>query len=212
MIAGGRFQPLRLLGVEPAGPRWPSLVVAGGDLVLRPPESADYGAWRELRESSRSFLEPWEPLWPADDLTRPAFRRRTRRYEAEIQADEAYPFFIFASGTGLLLGGLTLGNVRRGAAQSATAGYWMGQAYAGRGIMSQALGLACRFGFQRLGLERIEAACLPGNQASIRVLEKAGFRREGFARSFLNIAGKRQDHVLFALLATDQPASLGTST
>lgn len=212
MIAGGRFQPLRLLGVEPAGPRWPNLVVGSQDLLLRPPEPGDFVAWRDQREQSRAFLEPWEPIWPVDDLTRPAFRRRVRRYDSEIQGDEAYPFFIFSGPGGALLGGLTLGNVRRGAAQCATVGYWMGAAHAGRGIMTQALRLSCRLGFRRLGLDRIEAACLPENAASIRVLEKAGFQREGMARSYLNIAGRRQDHLLFALLASDCPVDLVQSS
>jgi ribosomal-protein-alanine N-acetyltransferase len=203
MILSGKFQPLRLLGVEGSGPRWPNLVVTGQGLLLRPPQLDDFAAWSRVRAESRAFLEPWEPLWPKDDLTRAAFRRRVRRYDGEIRADEAYPFFIFQGADGALAGGLTLGNVRRGAAQTATLGYWMGRAHAGKGIMTTAARLACAFAFKSLALERIEAACLPENGSSMHVLEKAGFQREGFARSYLNIAGRRRDHVLFALLASD---------
>lgn len=199
-MLGARFAPLRLLGVETGAPRWPSLTLAHGGLLVRPPDHDDFAAWARLREASRAFLVPWEPPWPVDDLTRPAFKRRVRRYHNEIGRDEAYPFFIFDQASHALMGGLTLGNVRRGAAQAATLGYWMGAAHAGRGVMSRAVGMVCRHGFRQLGLQRIEAACLPENAPSIHLLEKAGFEREGFARRYLNIDGVRRDHVLFALL------------
>jgi ribosomal-protein-alanine N-acetyltransferase len=172
-------------------------------LILRAPQMSDYDAWAELRAASRAFLEPWEPLWPSDDLTRPAFRRRIRRYAEEIHTDSAYPMFVFRQKDEALMGGLTLGLVRRGVAQACTLGYWMGERHAGRGIMTAAVKIANRFAFQDLGLRRIEAACLPTNQASIRLLEKAGFIREGYARRYLCIAGAWQDHVLYARLKDD---------
>lgn len=202
-MLGGRLAPLRLLGVDPTAARWPMLVLKAGDLTIRPPVLDDFVAWSQLRGDSRAFLEQWEPLWPADDLTRGSFRRRIRRYNAEIDSDEAYPFFIFQGPESRLVGGLTLGNIRRGAAQTGTIGYWMGEAFAGRGIMSRTVGAVVRLAFGPLRLERLEAACLPENAASIHLLEKAGFQREGLARNFLSIAGKRRDHLTFALLATD---------
>ncbi|MCA0424937.1 MAG: GNAT family N-acetyltransferase [Proteobacteria bacterium] len=180
------------------------LVLNAGDLVIRPPQMDDFAAWAQLRADSRDFLERWEPVWPLDDLTRNAFRRRIRRYGAEIDNDEAYPFFIFQGPERRLVGGLTLGNIRRGAAQSGTIGYWMGVAHAGKGIMSRAVVAVSRLAFGPLRLERIEAACLPENAVSIHLLEKAGFQREGVARNFLAIAGNRRDHILFAMLATDR--------
>ena len=202
-MLGGRLAPLRLLGVDPTASRWPMLTSEIGELTIRPPLMADFAAWSSLRAESRTFLAPWEPLWPEDDLSRTSFRRRIRRYQAEIDGDDAYPFFVFRTADHTLLGGLTLGNVRRGAAQTACLGYWMGAAHAGKGIMGQAVNAVCRLGFHKLRLERIEAACLEDNAVSIRLLEKAGFQREGLARSYLNIAGQRQDHLLFALLAPD---------
>ncbi|MDJ1157860.1 GNAT family protein [Chelatococcus sp. SYSU_G07232] len=178
-------------------------VVRGEGVYLRAPQMADYEAWASLREASRAFLEPWEPIWPADDLTRPAFRRRVRRYAEEIRSDMAYPFFLFREADGVLLGGLTLGLVRRGVAQACTLGYWMGAAYARQGYMTHGVRAATRFAFSELGLRRIEAACLPSNEASIRLLEKAGFTREGYARRYLCIAGSWQDHLLYALLRDD---------
>ncbi|HUZ67137.1 MAG TPA: GNAT family protein [Beijerinckiaceae bacterium] len=177
--------------------------IRGEGLYLRPLEPRDYEQWSRLREGSRSFLSPWEPTWPADDLTRGAFRRRLRRHAEEIERDESYPFLIFDEGDDRLLGGLTLGQVRRGVAQAATLGYWMGFPHAGRGTMSKAVRAAVGFGFAALRLHRIEAACLPHNVASVRLLERLGFRREGYARAYLRINGQWQDHVLFALLESD---------
>ncbi|ACB94370.1 GNAT family N-acetyltransferase [Beijerinckia indica] len=176
--------------------------VRGDGVYLRPPEMRDFEAWAGLRERSRSFLTPWEPTWPGDDLTRTAFRRRLRRNEQEIANDEAYPFLIFNT-KDVLLGGLTLGQVKRGVAQSATLGYWMGAPHAGKGFMGRAVRAVVGFSFATLRLHRIEAACLPHNEASIRLLEHVGFTREGYARAYLRINGSWQDHLLFALLESD---------
>ncbi|MHB8885882.1 MAG: GNAT family N-acetyltransferase [Methylovirgula sp.] len=178
-------------------------LVRGEGVYLRPPEMRDYEAWAGLRERSRSFLTPWEPTWPGDDLTRAAFRRRLRRHAQEIDNDESYPFLIFREADNILVGGLTLGQVRRGVAQAATLGYWMGSPYAGKGWMSRSVRAATGFAFTALRLHRIEAACLPHNDASIRLLERIGFQREGFARAYLRINGVWQDHLLYALLETD---------
>ena len=177
--------------------------IRGEGVYLRPGEMRDYEQWRWLRELSRDFLTPWEPTWPADDLTRGAFRRRLRRHAEEIDRDEAYPFFIFREGDHALLGGLTLGQVRRGVAQAATLGYWMGEPHAGRGHMARAVRATTGFAFATLRLHRLEAACLPHTLASQRLLERVGFQREGYARAYLRIAGVWQDHLLFALLESD---------
>ncbi len=176
--------------------------IRGDGIHLRPAETRDYEDWSRLRDGSRTFLTPWEPIWPADDLTRAAFRRRLRANAEEIESDEAYPFLIFRDDEALL-GGLTIGQVRRGVSQTATLGYWMGENFAGRGYMSRAVRAAAQFAFSALRLHRLEAACLAHNDASIRVLVNTGFRREGFARSYLRINGMWQDHLLFALIETD---------
>ncbi len=177
--------------------------VRGDGVYLRPPEMRDFDTWAALREKSRAFLTPWEPTWPGDDLTRASFRRRLRRHEQEIDGDEAYPFLIFNEYDDTLVGGLTLGQIKRGVAHSATLGYWMGAPHAGRGFMSCAVRAVTGFAFTVLRLHRIEAACLPHNGASVRLLERNGFRREGVARAYLRINGLWQDHILFALLETD---------
>ena len=178
-------------------------VLRAGGVVLRTPVMADYEAWMKLRSSSREFLEPWEPTWPRDDLGRAAFRQRVRRYARDMRDDYAYAFFVFTATSNELVGGLTLSNVRRGVAQSVSAGYWIGEPYARRGYMTSALKAAVEFDFDGLRLHRVEAACLPHNEASRCLLERAGFIHEGYARHYLKIAGKWQDHLLFARLETD---------
>jgi [ribosomal protein S5]-alanine N-acetyltransferase len=187
----------------------PDLAIRGERLLLRPPLPDDFRAWAALRTESRAFLQPWEPTWPADDLTRGAYRRRIARYEEEIGRDEAYPFFVFAVADGRLLGGLNLTNVRRGAASMASLGYWMGHQHAGRGVMTEAVTMLAPFAARRLGLRRIEAACLPENKASLRLLEKAQFVREGYAREYLAIDGVWRDHILFARIAGPHEDSKG---
>lgn len=174
-----------------------------GGLTLRPPRMEDFEAWSALRQASRAFLAPWEPIWPQDDLTRPAFRRRLKRYAQDMQDDAAYPLFLFREHDGALLGGLTLGQIRRGVSQTASLGYWIGAPFAGRGFMSAGVRAAMGHAFDELRLRRVEAACLPHNEASIRLLERVGFQREGYARKYLCINGAWQDHLLYSLLRED---------
>jgi ribosomal-protein-alanine N-acetyltransferase len=178
----------------------PEPLLRGDGIYLRPAVSGDFAAWVRLRSESREFLTPWEPLWPEDDLTRAAFRRRLRRQSDEMARDEAFSFLIFDAGADTLLGGLTLGGIRRGVAQSGTLGYWMGAPHAGKGRMTRAVAAAVRFGFATLRLHRIEAACLPENAASQTLLEHNGFQREGLARGYLRINGAWRDHLLYGLV------------
>lgn len=181
----------------------PPARLASQRVYLRPPEDRDWRPWADLRAVSREFLMPWEPTWPADALTRDAYRRRLRRYGMDWREDSGYSFFIFRTGDNALLGGVTLGNVRRGVAQSGTLGYWIGLPYARQGYMVEALRAVLSFAFQTLQFHRLEAACLPSNTASQAVLCKLGFKEEGYARKYLRINGEWCDHILFALLAED---------
>ncbi|MGD1036388.1 MAG: GNAT family protein [Roseiarcus sp.] len=178
----------------------PEPLLRGDGVALRPAIAEDFLAWARLREQSRAFLTPWEPTWPEDDLTRAAFRRRLRRQAEEIARDESFAFLIFDATSEELLGGLTLGGIRRGVAQAATLGYWMGAPHAGKGHMTRAVAAVVRFGFATLRLHRIEAACIPDNAPSIALLRRNGFRREGLARAYLKINDAWRDHVLFALV------------
>jgi ribosomal-protein-alanine N-acetyltransferase len=178
-------------------------VIKGDGVYLRYPRMADYVQWSKLRHDSRAFLAPWEPSWATDELTRGAFRRRLKRYAKETRHDTAYAFFVFRSDDNSLLGGCTLSNVRRGVTQCCALGYWVGERFARQGYMNKAVRALVPFIFRTLGLHRIEAACLPANEPSQHLLVKAGFRKEGVAKRYLQINGDWQDHVLFALLAEE---------
>ncbi len=172
----------------------------GRRVYLRPPTHKDWRAWAELRGESRDYLTPWEPAWAHDALTRRAYRRRLRAYKAELRQRSSYSFLVFRGEDDALLGGVTLSNVRRGVAQSASLGYWSGARYSRQGYMTESLAVVLKFALNDLGLHRVEAACLPGNTASKSLLMRSGFREEGYAREYLRIDGRWQDHLLFGIL------------
>ncbi len=164
---------------------------------LRAPRMGDFQAWSILRHASQGFLQPWEPTWPSDDLTRAAFRRRLALYQRDQDLGQGHAFFVFRSHDNVLVGGVTLRNILRGVAQTGTLGYWIGEPHARRGYTLEAVTAVTRFAFGRLGLHRLEAACCPDNDASRRLLLKAGFDLEGKARGYLKIDGRWRDHLLF---------------
>jgi ribosomal-protein-alanine N-acetyltransferase len=180
----------------------------GGTVRLRPPKGGDYTEWARLRAASRDFLQPWEPTWARDDLTRSAYRRRLDAWRRDMEGGHTYPFFVFSQNqtrdSGALVGGITLSNVRRGVAQTGSIGYWSGVASARRGHTLAAVRTVTRFAFRTLGLSRVEAACLPSNTASAALLLKAGFSEEGFARAYLKINGEWRDHRLFGLISRER--------
>lgn len=177
--------------------------VYGEHVYLRMMRMEDYEAWVALRRASEAFLAPWEPLRTGDEFERPSWRRRVLAVRNEARIDAAYGFLIFARETDALVGGATLGQIRRGVSQTGTLGYWMGAPWAGKGLMSDAVKALCNHAFADLHLRRIEAACLPANAASRAVLKRNGFHLEGLARQYLCIAGEWSDHVTYARLATD---------
>ena len=182
--------------------------LAGVQVLLRPPAAADFESWARLRRDSRDFLTPWEPTWAPDELSKEAFRRRLRRYAQATRDGTGHIFFVFDKKSGALVGGCQLSNIRQGVAQSAaTLGYWMGERYAGKGLMTDAVTALTRYCLTKLALHRIEAACLPDNAASRRVLAKAGFKQEGSARKYLKINGQWRDHLLFAIIDDDLTAA-----
>jgi ribosomal-protein-alanine N-acetyltransferase len=176
------------------------LRIEGEGVRLRPPRASDYAEWREVRAASRGFLQPWEPTWPADDLSRAAFRRRLLAYARDREAGVAYPFFVFRASDDALCGGITLSNVRRGVAQMGSIGYWCGKDFTRQGLTLGAVRALSEFSFRSLALHRLEAACIPENAPSRALLAKAGFVEEGFARAYLKINGAWRDHVLFGLV------------
>ena len=176
--------------------------LTGERVFLRSAERGDYEDWASLRGRSRNFLAPWEPSWPVDALSRASFRARVARYAEDWRTDQAYNLFIFTHDE-TLIGGVGLSNLRRGVSETANLGYWIGEPFAQQGYMTAALPLVLAFAFDRLRLHRVEAACLPNNTPSRSLLVRAGFRQEGYARQYLCIEGRWQDHLLFAILRED---------
>lgn len=172
-------------------------------LVLRLPAHSDFAAWTALREESRDFLTQWEPVWANDHLTRKSFTNRVYWAARASKAGTALPMFLVRR-DGVLLGAITMDNIRRGPAQSGTIGYWIGARFARQGFMREAIGVLVHHAFTTMDLSRIEAACLPENMASRGVLERCGFKYEGVAQSYLQINGRWRNHVLYSNLRGDR--------
>ena len=177
--------------------------LTGERVFLRPPKRRDALKWQKLRMSSKSFLVPWEPSWDASSCTRRAYLRYFKNSNYLANMDRAYSFLIFKTDDKALLGGINIGNVRRGVSQSASLGYWIGEKYARNGYMKEALKLLIPSLFVDLRLNRIEAATLEENIASKNLLKKIGFKKEGVLRKYLKINGAWRDHILYGLLEND---------
>ena len=173
--------------------------------TLRELRRADADALLRFRLENRTYFQPFEPRRSEGQFTLKEQRRRIEMAAEERRRDEGYFFGIFAPSAGgqgattELVGTIALSNVSRGAWQNATLGYAVAQRHAGRGHATQAVQLLLRFAFEQLGLHRVQAAVLERNRASIRVLEKSGFRFEGVARSYLEIDGVWEDHRTYAI-------------
>lgn len=174
--------------------------IDGEGVYLRAPDARDYTDWAKVRDASRNFLTPWEPTWAQDETSRGSYRYKLRRYGQDAHEDKAYALFVFREEDDALVGGVTLSNIRRGVAMTASLGYWAGEMYAGKGYITSAVRAVVRYAFEDLDLHRVEAACQPDNLASRRVLEKADFAQEGVASAYLKINGAWRDHLLFAIV------------
>jgi len=189
-------------------PGWPAQATHG-PVGLRPLRPSDAGAWRDVRLANEAWLLPWEPSsavpW-CDRNGLAAFRSGLRVLRRQARAGQTLPFAITYEGR--LAGQLTIGNIVRGSFQSGYAGYWVDGALAGRGIMPTALALAVDHCFGPAGLHRVEVNIRPENAASRRVVEKLGFREEGFHQRLLFIDGAWRDHIGYALTVEDVPLGL----
>ena len=173
-------------------------------MILRPPVHGDFRSWSLLRREGTQFLQPWEPTWADDHLTRKGFLNRVYWANRSIARGTALPLFLVRRSDESILGAITLDNIRRGPAQSGTLGYWVGEKYSRNGYMREAIEAVAHYAFHQLDLSRLEAACLPENAASRGLLEKSGFKYEGVAQSYLQINGRWRTHVLYACLRGDR--------
>ncbi len=182
------------------------LSLVGRRVTLRPLRSSDFAAWRAIRIRDRDWLEPWEPfpepgsLDPVHDPA--AFEARCSTWDRQRHLDTAYGFGIFLL-DGTLVGEVSIGSVLRGPFQSAFVGYWIGRDHAGQSLVPEAVVLVLRYGFEQLGLHRMEAVIVPRNAPSRRVAAKLGLRDEGTAHRFLQIRGVWEDHVRYTITAEE---------
>ncbi len=173
-------------------------------MTLRMPVMADHKDWVELRREGTEFLKQWEPDWSPDHFSKKAFSNRVFWARKTVESGKGLPLFIIRRHDQRMLGAITLDNIRRGPAQAATLGYWIGPEFARMGYMSDALAAVVHYAFTTLDLSRIEAATLPENAASRGLLEKQEFKFENVAQSYLQIAGRWRTHVLYAKLRFDR--------
>lgn len=178
-------------------------------MTLRLPVHSDFRGWATLREQSADFLIPWEPTWAPEHLTRRAFANRVYWAQRATSGGTALPLFLISRESSIVLGAITLDNIRRGPSQAGTLGYWIGQPYARQGYMREAIEAVVHHAFTALDLSRVEAACLPENTASRGALEKCGFKYEGVSQSHLQINGRWRNHVLYANLRGDRRGRTG---
>lgn len=187
---------VRIFGSKELESSHPSLTIPNGYSLVTPQEK-HFQSWRNARQRDRSFFQPYEPKWPTDDLSKAAFDLRVKQAKQHKIKKDGVSLFILDQNFEVI-GGVNIFNVRRGASQSAFVGYWLCKKFNGQGIMSAAVKTVCDFSFNQLGLERIEASCLPNNTLSKNLLIRCDFKEEGICRSFLEINGERKDHLLFA--------------
>ena len=188
-----------MTAMHPARPSSVGLRLYGRRVVLRPLVPQDFNAWSEVRRRNGEWLTQWEPMrlphHPDPETNREVFAARCGSRDRERLAGSQYAFGIFVDGA--FAGELNLNNIVRGAMQSATIGYWIDRARAGRSLMSESIVVLMQFAFEELNLHRLEICIIPRNSNSRRVVEKLDLREEGVAQRFLEINGAWEDHVRF---------------
>lgn len=171
---------------------------------LRLPQVVDFEAWVKLRRNSEDFLSKWEPERDRNFYSMNLFKSRVKWAKQKFREKKVIHAFIFRQEDDSLIGAVTLDNVRRGAAQSASVGYWLGEQFTKKGYMFEVLKALIFYAFKNFELSRIEAATLPENKTSRALLEKSGFKYEGVAQSYLQISGRWRNHVMYSLLRHDR--------
>lgn len=170
----------------------------GERVVLSFPKWEDYEEWAFIRKNNKSFLEPFEPKWPQDALSQNFFKRRLERQKKDMEEGRGLFFLIRLNDK--IIGGINLNSMQYGAAMQASLGYWLDKDHLKQGYMSESLQLIIDYCFFQLKMNRLNAACLPDNHSSIKLLLKNGFEEEGYAKKYLQIDEVWEDHRLFGLV------------
>ena len=182
----------------------PKVMIEAEKVTLRMPVMGDHHAWVRLRQDGEESLKPWEPVWAPDHFSKRAFSNRVFWARKTYETGRGVPLFIVRREDKALLGAITLDNIRRGPAMSGALGYWIGANYVRNGYMSDAIQSVVHYAFYHMDISRVEAATLPENAASRGLLEKTGFKYEGVAQSYLQIAGRWRTHVLYSNIRGDR--------
>jgi ribosomal-protein-alanine N-acetyltransferase len=180
--------------------------VDGARCYIRALSVKDAPAVLDLRVANKDFFEPYEPSRQPLSFTVAAQKAQLEAGVRQWQADLGYAFGIFDIDSDEMIGRVALSNIVWSAWQNATLGYFIAEKYNGRGIATDAVRCACSFAFKEAHLHRVQAGVMPRNKGSIRVLEKVGFRHEGFSPRYLNINGVWEDHEMLALTVEEWPA------
>lgn len=171
------------------------------DIYLRHLEIKDAGSILDLKIRNREFYQPFEPIRDESHFTLQGQEIDIANGIQGAERDQSYIYGIFLKETEEVIGRIALTGIARGPFQNAYMGYYIDQQHNGKGYATAAVSLCLNKAFKEIGLHRVEAGVLPRNLASIRVLEKAGFRREGLAKTYLKINGNWEDHTIFAITA-----------
>lgn len=190
---------------------WP-VTLQSGDLLLRPLRHRDRRAWTDLRRDNAEWLRAWEATQPNPGGRMPTFREMVSSLNRQARSAQSLPWVIAVREPPVrepvMAGQLTVAGIMWGSAMTASLGYWVDQARAGQGLVPTAVALAGDHCFGTLGLHRLEINIRPENSASLRVVEKLGFRDEGIRRNYLHIDGRWADHRTFALTSEEVPGGL----
>ena len=185
---------------------WPARVVSG-EMTLRPLSRSDRSVWQEIRKRNVEWLQPWDATVPPGGGARAtSYGALVRRLNRMARQGTALPFAIEVQGR--FVGQLTVNNIVRGSAQFASMGYWIDQAYAGRGIVPRAVAMAIDHCFGNAGLHRVEICIRPENTNSLRIVEKLGLHEVGLAPRFLHIDGAWRDHRIYAITVEECPGGM----
>jgi len=168
-------------------------------IYIRRLELNDLNSLLDLRIRNKEFFKPFEPSTPASHYTVEGQRSILEKVQHNWRNGSGYGFGIFLKNNNNLIGRVNLSNVVRGAWESCTLGYFLDEQYNGQGFATEAVRLALQFAFGPGGLHRVQAGAMPRNKASIRVLEKAGFRYDGFSEYYLQINGVWEHHNLYSI-------------
>lgn len=193
---------------------WPATLTevdsSGARIELRPIRMRDRRAWAEVRTRNEAWLRPWDatvpPVSNGFSEVPPTFATMVRRLSREAREGRMLPWAIEVDGQ--FAGQLTVGGIAYGSLRGAYIGYWIDQRFAGRGIVPTTVAMALDYCFEVARLHRIEINIRPENAASLRVVEKLGFRPEGLRLRYLHIDGGWRDHLTFALCSDEVPGGL----